>query len=79
MRTIAAKWADFEKTVVPATAPPVQRTEMRRSFYAGAISVLNITTELGEDHISEEAGAAILDGLCDEARMYEDDLRAGRA
>jgi hypothetical protein len=36
MNTLQSKWASFERDVVPKGASAIQRTEMRRAFYAGA-------------------------------------------
>ena len=36
MKTIFSEWQSFERDVVPAAAPAIQREEMRRAFYAGA-------------------------------------------
>lgn len=35
-RSLAEAWGQFRMAVVPADAPEVQVTEMRRAFYAGA-------------------------------------------
>ena len=34
--TLADQWTEFSKEFVPANAPPVQLTETRRAYYAGA-------------------------------------------
>ncbi len=41
-------WGSFEREVVPDDAGPVQREEMRRSFYAGAFGVF--CELIGRDH-----------------------------
>jgi hypothetical protein len=62
-KRIEKEWLDFEKRVVPKNAPAVQRQEMRRAFYAGVSSVLNIAFALGDDDISEDEGAAVLESM----------------
>jgi len=37
---MAEQWDQFARAVIPAGAPPVQRQEMRRAFYAGAQAIL---------------------------------------
>lgn len=36
--TLLANWEHFEKVDIAPTAPPIQRHEMQRAFYAGASS-----------------------------------------
>jgi hypothetical protein len=42
---IERAWNTYREAVIPKQAPPVQITEMRRAFYAGAHSLL--TTIMG--------------------------------
>ena len=37
---MAEQWDSFARAVLPKDAPAVQRTEMRRAFYAGAQGIL---------------------------------------
>ena len=45
---INALWEDFQSKVIPADAAEFQRQEMRRAFYAGAVSAFGICTNTGE-------------------------------
>lgn len=38
---IDREWWSFTAAAIPSTAGPVQRQEMRRAFYAGALAVLH--------------------------------------
>ncbi len=78
MNTIQEKWEEYERMVVPRQAGPNQRIETKRSFYAGACSMLCIMEGFADD-ISEEAGAAILQGLKEEILAYIEELKGGRA
>jgi hypothetical protein len=69
MNTIQEAWESFERAVVPIDAPPIQRQEMRKAFYAGAVSMLNIVTGPLTD-MSDEAGCALIDSLVEEGRMF---------
>lgn len=63
-------WDSFERDVIPRNAPPVQRSEMRNAFYAGAWSV--IAELMGIDHgVPDEVGIAIMDGLHRECVEYQ--------
>ncbi len=78
-RTIAQQWATFERLVMPAGAGPVQRQEMRRAFYAGFQGALNVGTEIAAADLSDEAGAAVLQGLHEECQLFVGEIQAGRA
>jgi hypothetical protein len=62
-KRIEKEWLDFEKRVMPKNAPAVQRQEMRRAFYAGVSSTLNIAFALGDDDVGEDEGAAVLESM----------------
>lgn len=72
MNTIAAKWEKFVIDVLPKDAPAVQRVEMRRAFYAGAASLLNIQTKIADDDVSMDAGVMILEGIHQELLSFTD-------
>lgn len=79
MNTIQAQWSTFEAMVVPKNAPPVQRQEMRRAFYAGAEAMMRIQWAIGDESISEDAGVAILEGCRDEAQRFALQVQNGSA
>lgn len=79
MRTLADEWKEFETLVIPQSAPAMQRKEMRRAFYAGAQSLLQATVEIASADLSDDAGAAILEGYHDECRRFGNDIAHGRA
>jgi hypothetical protein len=44
MKRIERAWQGFEKMVLPPTAGEIQRTEMRKAFFAGASVLFTIMT-----------------------------------
>jgi hypothetical protein len=69
---LAESWESFERAVIPADAGPVQRQEMRRAFYAGAWSILCSVRHIGgNDSISEQDGAAMLESLVRECERFK--------
>lgn len=60
-------------------ASSVQLRETRRAFYAGAHHVLATLFDLGDDAVSEDAGAAVLEALTQECRNFAVDVKNGRA
>lgn len=79
MNTIAEQWALFSAAVMPKDAPPVQRQEMRRAFYAGAEAALRMQFAIGDKAVSEDAGVAIIEGWHDECRRFAQQVASGAA
>ena len=78
-RTIAQQWANFEKAVLPANAGPVQRQEMRRAFYGGFGAALMASVEIADAELTDEAGAAVLEGYHQECALFVQAVQEGRA
>ena len=79
-RRLAAKWASFEREVIAAGAPSIQRKEMRRAFYAGGQALLAIMhDETGPEEEPTNDDLLILDDLVAELQAFAADVRAGRA
>lgn len=78
--TLASQWASFELLVVPTTAGPVQRQEMRRAFYAGASAMIGLMMR-GLDASNEvtDADVASLTRLQEELAAFGLDVKEGRA
>lgn len=77
MNTVQQQWAMFEKLVVPKDAPPVQRQETRRAFYAGVEAILRLQYQMGD--VSDDAGVAMIEGWHDECRRFAQQVAAGAA
>ena len=78
MNTIQSNWEDFVRRVIPEDASKIQVQEMKRSFYAGAASILNITFYLGGKNIPQEAGVIMLESLHEECRQFAKDVTEGK-
>jgi hypothetical protein len=79
-KLIAEAWRDFEIQIIPLDAHEIQRTECRRAFYAGALSLFSaVTGRLSPGEEPTEKDLAMLDDLHVEINEYAADLRAGRA
>lgn len=78
-RSLAEEWDNFSKALL-ANAPEVQRTEMRRAFYAGAQSFFGlISGGLDPDHEPTELDVEYVEGLNQELRAFGRDVSEGRA
>lgn len=64
------QWEEYDRRVIPLNAPPTQRREMRRAFYAGAVALFSLVQALGDEDISEEAGAKALEALQAELESF---------
>ena len=51
MNTIQTQWEDFKIKVIPKTASNIQVSEMKKSFYAGACSILAIMMTTQDDNL----------------------------
>jgi hypothetical protein len=79
MQTMAEKWEDYERMVLPASAGPVQRLETRQAFYAGAHAMLCVVQRLGDADVTVAEGMARLEDLKRELRRFPTDLLRGLA
>lgn len=77
MNTVQQQWALFEAAVIPQSAPPVQRQEMRRAFYSGVKAVLRLQFEMGD--VSDDAGVAMIAGWHDECFRFAQQVATGAA
>lgn len=77
MNTIAKEWAAFERMVLPPNAPPIQRKEMRRAFYAGAQALLKLQYQM--DNVSEDAAMGLMSGWRDELVLFAKQVQRGEA
>lgn len=74
MPTLFEQWKSFELAVVPIAAPAIQREEMRRAFYAGAVACFGVVmTAVGPD--DDEECATNLEVLQQELATFSSDLR----
>lgn len=76
---IEAEWDIFCKAIMPPDAPAIQRTEMRRAFYAGAAHMIGTLNAIGEPDVSEEDGCRVLATIETELEQFRTDLEKGRA
>lgn len=64
MRTIDDEWERL-RTSTLENAGEIQLNEMRKAFYAGALSMFNILNE-ASDTLEEDAAVMVMDGLNEE-------------
>jgi hypothetical protein len=78
---LAREWAAFARRVLdPINAGQVQRTEMRRAWYAGAATMFDTITNLAGPNDEDDAvGAARVEQVHQELRRFGEALKAGRA
>lgn len=76
-RSIAAMWMMFETQVMPLNAPPIQRKEMRRAFYAGAHAMLEECVLAAG--LPQDDAVAVLRSLNNESAAFGAKVAAGGA
>lgn len=80
---IQKEWEAFRDKVLPDGAPEVQLREMRRAFFAGAISLrgvmFKVLEDTGDPNEVTEGDLRVMEDINDEFERYADDLQHGRA
>ncbi len=78
--TIAENWAHFLMVDMPPDAPEVQRSEMKRAFYAGAASImLLLVRAVVSEGLTQHQREAAISALRDELSAHVAQGRAKRA
>lgn len=79
-RRLRELWVSFERDVLPADAPDVQRIEMRRAFYAGGFALFDTVANAmsNENEMTAEDERVMID-LSLEREEYLQNMRLGRA
>ncbi|MBU6232450.1 hypothetical protein KGP36_07490 [Patescibacteria group bacterium] len=62
-------WEEFSADVMPEGAPDIQKSEMRKAFYAGALSVIK-KFEWICDEVQEDAAEKIYDEMIGEMMTF---------
>jgi hypothetical protein len=64
MKTIADMWHDYERTVLPANASRIQRSETRRAFYCGFEACLQLYNDMADESgDNDELGMQMIKAL----------------
>lgn len=75
MNTVISGWEKFEKLILePINASDIQRLEMKKAFFAGAAEAMSILMVVSNKQTSEEAGAAIIEGIVQEIESFANDV-----
>lgn len=70
-RTINSVWASLVKAMFgDGPIPQIQHDEMKKAFYAGAVTVIDIMLGVSNDSVSEQTGADIFEGLLQECTEF---------
>lgn len=75
MNTIQDGWKKYLKLCVPPAASQGQIDATETAFYAGAIQVLGIVTQIGHSSVSETAGVSMLEMLNEEQKLFIEKMK----
>lgn len=75
VKTIREGWETFAKAAIPPDASEIQRTEMHKAFYCGAMIAFQCAT-YGIAELSDDDGADVLARLDDELSDYAESVIA---
>lgn len=71
MRAICENWYYFEEKIIPKQAGEIQRTEMKKAFYAGAGVIFKFIVQCVDDeNISDEDFCEILNFIDAELKDF---------
>jgi hypothetical protein len=77
---LSQEWRKFAEHVLPADAPPIQKSESKRCFYAGAATMFGLITRgLTPDAEPTDEDVDRLEALYQELEAFKRDLLEGRA
>jgi hypothetical protein len=79
MKTVREEWDTYAKAVLPGNAMPVQATETRRAFYAGAYAMMIEWREACTDERSDEDIIAYFKSRISECEKFYKDVSSGKA
>ena len=68
------QWKTYEREIVPVDAPPVQREECRRAFYAGCPAMFGLMLDATRPDDDDDCEAN-LQALDDELKAFLTDMR----
>lgn len=74
--SLKSQWESYLKEVVPSSAGEVQKIEIRRAFYAGAVSLRHLLLNTPDE---EEDEMQACDALYAELLQFQKDLADGKA
>jgi hypothetical protein len=80
LATFEAAWNSFDEDVLrPHEVTPLQRTNMKSAFYAGAMSFYTVLTNEPDPHDQTTAAAELakIEGLLNELNLFHLSLLAG--
>jgi hypothetical protein len=78
LNAIAEMWEGFLQHAMHPDSHPTQVREMRKAFFSGAYSVLQVCKFIGDtDGLPEEQSCAIIASMADEADAFMRDMKAG--
>lgn len=72
---VGAAWRDYMTKVIPPEASADQLEESRRCFYAGAATIFDAMTAMGDDSVTEAEGVARLESITAELGEYITDFK----
>jgi hypothetical protein len=79
-KTVAEQWDEFELLTGVFRTSSIQRSEMRRAFYAGAASIFDaMIMSLDPGQEATEADLQYLTDLTNEMTNFGRDIAAGKA
>lgn len=77
MKTIKEEWENFEAQVISPEAPPIQREEMEKAFYAGSFALMSMQMRMADADVTDEEGANQMESWNNECIAFKDKVVSG--
>jgi hypothetical protein len=79
MRTVKQQWDEFAREVLPEYVSAIQYQEVRRTFYAGHISMMALLEKVIKEAQDEQHGKGLVEALALELEDFDKRVKAGQA
>lgn len=76
--TIKGGWESLSEAIFTANSSNVQISEMKKAFYAGAATAINVMIEISAHEVCEDEGAEIFESLRQEILTFKEQLKNGK-
>lgn len=76
---LETQWNTYDERVIPKTAGPTQRRELRRAYYAGAAAMLSTLDKISLAGDDDDVTGASIEDLSNELDAFLEQIKAGSA
>lgn len=79
MNSLEEHWHEWAEACLPECCSDIQRQETKRAFYSGAVAILQVVEQVGNDDIDEETGTKVVSKIYREIDEFRKQVERGVA